>query len=167
MTLALPRKPLQSVRMTDEVRELDLGFLPNAGAPMPTLLSRENGATVIAFFGQPTNGTSDQVPVVIEVTRCLVATFGYPSDEALPGHPLYAAGLRHYAVFEVIDSSWKERIIKQNRHSFSNTPPQYATLRHFVVTFHDSTFECLAQDINARATTGTTESILRPYLSGV
>jgi hypothetical protein len=31
---------------------------------------------------------------------------GYPDNEALPGHPLYSKGLRHYGRYEVLESSW-------------------------------------------------------------
>jgi hypothetical protein len=81
----------------------------------------------------------------------MIATFGYPNDEALPGHPLYGAGLGPYGVFEVSDSSWKRQIIEQNKRCFPRTPPHYDSLRHFVVTFQDSTFECLAGELSARS----------------
>ena len=93
----------------------------------------------------------------------MVATYGYPNDEALAGHPLYLSGLRHYGVFEVLEPSWRQRVIDQNLISFPRTPPQYTTLRHFVITFHDSTFECLAQDLRARRVSGSTAAILDPY----
>jgi hypothetical protein len=84
---------------------------------------------------------------VIELVGCSVATFGYPNDEALPGHPLYAAGLRHYGLFEVHDSEWIERLSRQNRVVFPEVTPRGSSIRHFVITFHDSTFECLAEDV--------------------
>lgn len=77
-----------------------------------------------------------------------MAVFGYPNDEALPGHPLFANGLNYYGVFEVRESSWAARLDEQNEVSFPNavaTRPQ----THFIITFHDSTFECLADGVTA------------------
>ncbi len=135
--------------MADEVQTLDVGFLPDAGTPQPRLQADEL-TTTLTFLGQPTSG-GDRTAVVVDLVRCMVSTFGYPNDEALHGHPLYATGLRHYGVFEVIDSSWKRRIIEQNRRCFPRNPPHYETLRHFVITFHGSTFECLAQALVVRS----------------
>lgn len=39
---------------------------------------------------------------VATFSRCRQAVFGYPNDEALLGHPLYAG--RRYGFYEVIDS---------------------------------------------------------------
>jgi hypothetical protein len=82
---------------------------------------------------------------VIEFVRPLVSRFGYPNDEALPGHPLYAVGLETYNCYEVLDSGWKTEIDRQNLVSFPEWPG-YA-VRHFAFVFHDSMFECLAEDL--------------------
>lgn len=145
-----------SARVPDEVRTLDLGFVPNAGDPSPELHCDEHSAR-LTFYGQRTTHPGERQSVVIYATACMIATFGYPNDEALPGHPLYAAGLGHYGIFEVGDSSWKRHVIKQNRRCFPRTPPHYESLRHFVVTFQDSTFECLAQELTARSLEANTD----------
>jgi hypothetical protein len=56
-------------------------------------------------------------------------------------------GLLPYAINEVIDSRWDRELTRQNRVKFPNTPD--STARHFIVTFHDSTFECIAGDLKA------------------
>ncbi len=70
--------------------------------------------------------------------------FGYPNDEALPGHPLYANGIDHHWIYEVQEPSWLEQIKIQNAVSFP--VKSRWSQRHFIVTFKDSTFECLADD---------------------
>jgi hypothetical protein len=96
---------------------------------------------------------------IAEFGGCLVATFGYPNDEALGGHPLYAAGLSFYGVFEVEASPWIARLQSQNAVQFPdaswwpNSP--YSTsgpVRHFIITFQDSTFECLARSFDGSFT---------------
>jgi hypothetical protein len=76
--------------------------------------------------------------------------FGYPNDEALPGHPLYSRGLRNYGIFEVLNSTWRKMLADQNVVSFPNPKPSARSSRHFVVTFHDSTLECIAESIEGR-----------------
>jgi hypothetical protein len=77
----------------------------------------------------------------------MLTKFGYPNDEALSGHPLYSKGLDAYGVCEVISSSWVKTLTEQNRVAFPDTPD--STLRHFIITFHDSTFECIARELKA------------------
>ena len=79
-----------------------------------------------------------------------IVKFGYPNDEALPGHPLYPKGLTFYGIFEVRDSSWSRALAEQNLVSFPNPSPSATSGRHFVVTFHDSTLECIAEGIEGR-----------------
>jgi len=112
---------------------------------------KDERKATLTFYGQRTTHPGERQSLTFDVIGCMIATFGYPNDEALGSHPLYASGLRQYAVFEVIDSSWKRGVIEQNLRSFPVNPPHYESLRHFVVTFQDSTFECLAQELIARS----------------
>ena len=85
---------------------------------------------------------------VVSFQRCIKSTFGHPNDEAIEGHPLYHSGLEAYAIFEVLNSDWICEIDRQNRISFPNT--SYADLRHFIFTFHDSSFECVAANLTVQ-----------------
>jgi hypothetical protein len=124
-----------------QVQAFNLGFLPRSDVPRPVLLQSEGGCYLLF------EGTADAPPrsngvVIVTFKSCLVSRFGYPNDEALAGHPLFKAGLSFYGVFEVNNSSWDNEIRSQNRVAFPgfNMPKR----RHFVVTFHDSMFECIA-----------------------
>jgi hypothetical protein len=149
--------------MDDEVIALDIGFLPSTGAPLPVMYQDEH-VSALVFFGRSTEEPSAETRVLVEAS-CMVATFGYPNDEAIPGHPLYTSGLR-LGVFEVLNSSWKSRLIAQNEKCFPRTPPHYYDLRHFIITFQDSSFECLAWTLEARAVTGTARNVLSAYIAG-
>lgn len=108
------------------------------GAPMPVLLHTELRCQ-LAYICR-----SDEVCVV--TFRTAYASYlGSPNDETLHGHRLYAAGLRHYAAFEVRNSDWIASLEKMNRVHSSHEPEAYADLRHFIWSFHDSTFECVAK----------------------
>ena len=108
---------------------------PEAGVPFPVLFQTED-ETVLIYRG---------CGVVVAYIDCTITRFGYPNDEALGGHPLYAKGLQPYGVFEVHGSSWPAELEAQNRRVFPDS--HSFDYRHLVFTFHDSTFECLASTI--------------------
>lgn len=79
--------------------------------------------------------------------------FGGPNDEALDGHPLYSRGLEPYDVFEVINSSWIRSMERMNSVHPSHNPARFQRLKHYIFTFHDSTFECIAEGFAVRDVT--------------
>ena len=78
--------------------------------------------------------------------------FGGPNDEAFEGHPLYRAGLQPYEFAEILDSPWVAAMERRNRVHPGHDPAMFSTLRHFVLPFHDSTFECVAETLSASLT---------------
>jgi len=81
--------------------------------------------------------------ILVVFQGCSIASFGYPNDEALAGHPLYKSGLEHYGFYEVMHFPWPAQLEEQNHVMFPGSRV-FQGDRHFAVTFHDSTFECLA-----------------------
>jgi hypothetical protein len=128
---------------------MELGFVPEAGVSAPVLL--QNDYSAIMTFSAVTIGSDGSRTktgtAIIELDRCQWTTFGYPNDEAIAGHPLYGRGLCAYGIFEVHDSHWVRRMFEQNKVSFPNTKPW--SVRHFLFSFHDSTFECICHGIKA------------------
>jgi hypothetical protein len=136
---------------TEKVIELDLGYTPEAAVSGAVLVQSER-STFLTFNAMRLRDDGYRVDAgtaLVEFPFCIITQFGYPNDEALPGHPLYAFGLKDYGygIFEVLNSSWRKRIDDQNRISFPRLESYTKRSRHFIITFHDSTFECLARDI--------------------
>ena len=136
--------------MSNRVEVLNIGVTPEA-AVSGALVLQSDWRTVLTF--NAVRQTDSRVSVdaghaVVEFRRCLISRFGLPNDEALPGHPLASLGLGYYGAYEVFDSSWRQQAEAQNRVVFPNT--DYSNVRHFVFTFHDSSFECLADDLDVR-----------------
>jgi len=71
--------------------------------------------------------------------------FGPPNDEGLHGHPLAERGLEPYGVFVVSPSSWLRALVRMNAVHPRHRDEHFDGLCHFVFTFHDSTFECIAR----------------------
>jgi hypothetical protein len=128
----------------DRVVELNLGVVPEA-AVSDARLSQDEHHAVLSFSAMRKGRSAEAGRATIRFKRCILTRFGYPNDEALSGHALWGRGLGVYGCYEVLRSSWLEDINSQNRKPF----PKFEgyDVRHFVFTFHDSTFECLAEDL--------------------
>ncbi len=145
--VSIAQRALAAAKDEEYADRYEVGFVPEGAAPAPVLLQNER--TVFLVFSavkETSDGKREPLGyATIEVAQCQLTKFGYPNDEALPGHPLYGKGLSAYGVFEVKNSTWIKVMTEQNRISFPNTPDSKA--RHFIITFHDSTFECIAQGL--------------------
>jgi hypothetical protein len=126
-----------------------------SGAPMPTL--RSDGRDLGVSYWQA--GSDDERRIVLRFRSCQQFIFGYPNDEALPGHPLYSFGLSYYGLYEVHGSDWARRLTLQNQVSFPDTDlDRPSALRHFIVTFHDETLEALAIGVEGSLVEGKNHS---------
>jgi hypothetical protein len=130
--------------------DLNAPWIPDGGTPEPRLWTHGDGdPAFVAYYVAPVAPT-EQPLAVLRFPICQILKFGYPNDEALPGHPLYAKGLRHYNLFEVLDSTWIAALADQNLVAFPNPRGEPRPDHHFVITFHDSTFECIADHLEGR-----------------
>jgi hypothetical protein len=137
---------------------------PSPGAPEPVVLADEARAVVAYYAPDNVNwdrakpedlGDEEVVVVVFSAVHSLM--FGAPNDEALHGHPLSDRGLEAYAAQRVENSSWIRRLEHINRVHPHHSPDTFARLRHFILTFHDATFECVSSaEPHASTVTGTT-----------
>jgi hypothetical protein len=114
------------------------------GAPMPLVLANDVG--VVLTYETAPNG---EEVVILKFTRPRAHYFGSPSDETITGHPLARRGLKPYGVFEVIGSSWIRSLERMNQVHPQHDQRRFERLRHFVLTFHDHTFECVAETVEA------------------
>lgn len=89
--------------------------------------------------------SSAEPAALVRFYQVRATMFGPPNDEAFAGHPLAARGLGPYSASEILDSSWIRGLERRNTVHPQHRPEHYAKLRHFVLAFHDSTFECVAR----------------------
>jgi len=82
--------------------------------------------------------------------------FGPPNDEAFSGHPLASRGLRPYSFYEIQDSSWIRKLEKMNSiHPYHNKEQFLENKKHYIFSFHDSTFECIAHGYKLEVSNGS------------
>ena len=134
----------------DTVVEYDIGCLPELAVSGPILMA-DDGKLVFSFNATRLAADGyhrvDAGRAVVRVPWCLAFKFGYPNDEALPGHPLYGRGFVGTAVYEVLESSWVAELARQNRIPFPEMDPDVWDVWHFLFSFHDSTLEVLCRGL--------------------
>jgi len=148
--------------MATRVQPYDIGCEPSPSVPAETLL-QDGWKTYLLFWAvgkaaRGSGGLDDLGVAVMDCRDCAMSRFGYPNDEGLPEHPLYAAGLGSAgtAVVEVLDSAWAAEVAEQRlasaRRIWGGRGMDWGwarnrTHRHFVVTFKEATFECIASEL--------------------
>jgi hypothetical protein len=105
--------------MATRVRPFDIGCEPSPSVPAEILL--QNGwKTYLSFFAvskqvDESGYLKDLGVAILDCQNCAMSKFGYPNDEGLAEHPLYASGIAEAAssVLEVTDSSWEREVSEQ------------------------------------------------------
>lgn len=157
---------------SEKVVTLDDFPQSEAGAPCPALIATE-GDLVIAFhratpelWDRPLEERIDwQVAgescAIVRFAHTTIHTFGPPNDEAFSGHRLAKKGLEPYGAFEVLNSEWIEQLEKMNSVHPMHTREWFMKgKRHFILTFHDSVFECVARGYTVELASGTVKDLL-------
>ncbi len=93
---------------------------------------------------------------VVEFKRTTSVKVGSPNDEVLRGHPLWGSGLEFYSAHEVKNSPWITELMEVDRAREHFEESLWTGRRHFMLTFHDETLECVAKWTIARAAPGAT-----------
>jgi hypothetical protein len=137
---------------------LDLRVNWDAGAPRPHLL-RNDYRCFLTFhvrehdpgwglgdvtLKDPGSGGKESLALV-EFSRCMSAKLGSPNDEVFDGHPLSGKGLDAYTAQRVVNSRWLVELEAVNSVHRCYDPAWWRRLNHYVIWFHDTTFECVAE----------------------
>lgn len=156
----------------DEVVEIDNLPQSSVGAPIPTVVASESSVLLIYYLQETPDDWDGQTVkmissdsfeplIIIKFKRCTVHMFGPPNDESFSGHPLASRGLGSYSVYEVVNSSWIRTLEKMNSvHSNHNKARYMEGKKHFIFSFHDSTFECIAREFEIEVTVGTIKNMI-------
>lgn len=149
----------------EQIVELNLGCTPEAAVSGAVLVQTERSTFLTFNAMKQTNRPGPQDgchrenagTAVVEFRLCSVTKFGYPNDEAWSGIPRTRG--KSYGIFEVLNSGWKEEIDRLNRYSFPNPKGEGRRGRHFLILFHDSSFECIAEDLKLEMFNGPYDQI--------
>lgn len=115
----------------DKAIVLDLAPPPDSGDPLPVVLAKD-GAVIVSYVA------GRELTVMATFPICAAHLFGGPDAKSVGKHPLAERGLKAHGAFEVRDSSWARSLDSRDGK---------ARLKHFIFTFRDSVFECVANDV--------------------
>lgn len=164
----------------DQVIELKDVPQSSVGAPNPIVLAGEHDV-LLTYYLEDTPGDWDGTSVrivgtdtegepvaIVKFKHCTAHMFGPPNDEAFSGHPLAERGLGPYGVFEIKDSSWVRKLESMNTvHPYHNKLRFMENKKHFIFSFHDTTFECVAEGFTIEVSSGSLKSMVPRMLESV
>ncbi len=162
-------------QVDEKDKVVKLGDLPpcDIGAPLPAVVAAEHQLDLL-YIASETDPNSDwdgsYVNVVghsssVEPIVCVkfigpyVHMFGPPSEDTISDHPLASRGLDAFAAWEVLESSWIRTLEKMDSVHTNHNPCRYDDFRHFILTFHDTTFECVAFEYKFDVVSGSISSV--------
>ncbi|HUJ21443.1 MAG TPA: hypothetical protein VLX58_07985 [Bryobacteraceae bacterium] len=131
----------------DNVIELSDAPKPCGGAPMPFIVADED-ILLLSYFTRedvPSDADKKTGVAIVQFQLPIMHLLGPPNEEAIRGHPLWRRGLESYGTYRVEQSSLLRRIAAMNCVHPRNDPAAFDNFHHYIVTFHDSTFECIAR----------------------
>ncbi len=102
------------------------------GAPYPLVAANEHSLRLAYICRNMKNDPTDTVAIVA-FGWARIHLFGTYSNHNSFRHPLFGRGLKLYGAFQVENSSLMRSLAPDNEST------------HYIPTFHDSTFECVAR----------------------
>ena len=130
----------------------------DTGAPSPHIVANEYRVFLIFLLRvpdpnwdgtyvtikDPSAGATESLALV-EFVHCTAFKMGTPNDEVLSGHSLFGKGLEGYKAQEVFNSRWLKDLQNINKVHMHFDPDSWRDRHHYILWFHDSTFECVAR----------------------
>lgn len=130
----------------DSLFELRSVPLIEQGAPCPILFAEEHALVLSYWISDAPPYHPTKAPIaIVRFNRPYWHQFGPPGKEAIESHPLSSRGLFPCAVFRVDGSSLVRRLARMDSVHPCLKPEIFDKLAHYIFTFHDSTFECVAE----------------------
>jgi len=151
----------------EKIIEVEIGCVPEAAVSRPMFIQTERSAYLLFnAMNEVSNTRRDRAgTAVVELLDCLITRLGHPNDEGRCKYPFFQD--LTYGVYEVINSSWVQQLMELRKARYPNPNPDWwgREGRHFVFTFHDSTFECISGAPKARTTLEARTAVHRQLLA--
>lgn len=160
----------------DKIVELDNVPQSCPAAPCPMIIADEHQLW-LAYYLRDNNPdwdgstcrlvdeNSEEPCAVVHFRGLKNHIFGQPDEMRTHLHPLGKRGLNAYMSVEVIHSSWIRELANFHKKVPGHWPHTYDKARHFIFTFHDSSFECIADSFDITITRSSVRTALADTLS--
>lgn len=126
----------------------------STGAPSPTIIADDNNLYVSYYKALTIAGKRADQVITLRFLLYAHFNFGAPSAETISGHRYYKFGLESYAVFELLESDLIEKLRQVNKVHPYHDDKRFDSLKHYIITYHDRTFECVAEGCQITETVG-------------
>ena len=116
---------------------------------MPHVLASEGQTYLMYVVQEDSNwdGSSEKLSIaLVDFIDCNAWKYGGPNVDVLSGHPLWGRGLDPNAAHMIAHSRWLAQEEKINQVHPQYNPDRWKTRKHYLLSFRDKTFECLASD---------------------
>ncbi len=146
--LSIERK-LTTKKIGEYAVPMDFPIQWDAVTPIPQLLV--NGAITVLIFDLHTSSNQNDGAERIAVVRfhnCIAVRMGNPSSDALRNHSLHHKGLMVNTAHTVQSSRWISELEALNNGTNHFEPGEWKTFHHYLFTFRDGIFECVAKSYN-------------------
>lgn len=143
--LSLERK-IAAERMDEYAETIEFPVKWDIGAPMPHRLA--NGHRTFLLFYLPdsySEGSRTESIALAQFHQCVSSKLGDPNEDVLRFHLLYGKGLEPYTAQIVRNSKWVNELEAINKMHPQYDQDFWRTLKHYILWFHDETFECVAK----------------------
>ena len=141
-----------------ELIEIKGLFEMDSGAPSPMIISNDN-ELFLSFYAnkEPISTVPRQRNIRYDVGICVMKfkkyvkfTFGFPGDETIRGHPYRKLGMKSYSFYELKKSDLIKSLQEIDKVHPRHNREKWKMYKHYILTFHDNMFECIAQDFEIR-----------------
>ena len=151
--------------MTIILQPYDIGCETSPSISAGTLL-QSSGLVYVVFFAVSVEEdkitenlkVADLGVSVLRCNKCIATKCGYPDYgggdiNTLPEHSLFKYGLEDSdsSILEVLNSPWSLEVFEQMKKSHTKDgnfiKPNLDELKHFIITFDEDTFECIASSL--------------------
>ena len=141
-----------------ELIEIKGLFEMDYGSPSPIIISNDNELFIAFYADRDSNSFEpyerdtflDTGIFALKFKIYLKYMFGLPSNETIQGHPYSKLGMKSFTFYELKNSPViKELQEIEKIHPYYNSE-KWKKYKHFIITFHDNMFECIAQDFEIR-----------------
>jgi hypothetical protein len=133
----------------------------DTGAPLPHVLMNDHKTLLLFLLNESDpawdgsyvnivspNTSEPESLALVEFMACHSAKLGSPNDEVNQGHPLHGKGYQGYSALRVINSPWIKELQAINSVHRQYDPSRWGGLSHYILGFHDTTFECVARSFS-------------------
>ena len=137
-----------------ELIEIKGAFDMDYGAPSPIIISNDGELFVSFYINKETDSIEpykrnivyDTGIITLKFKIYLKYMFGIPGNETIEGHPYSKLGMKSYSFYEL-----KKSPLINDLKSIEKIHPyfdenKWTKYKHYIITFHDNMFECIAQD---------------------